>query len=176
MSDLIDSLFEEGDDFYPGSKRKIAKKPLPASTPRPHTSSDRFDIEEYELGRSVVKTIMGRQVRLYTIQSLASVINKSVVSIRLWERKRLLPPAPFRAKAAPGARNSVAGRRYYNDASLEAAWEVFRKPRDGFPDGLLDAPRVEWQKTPEITREIRDAWDKVILDFRGQTHNSTTTE
>lgn len=169
--DLFVELFEEGEEpdkpvrYYPGSKTPIYDTDSKPEVPE-RSVPDSFDLSDYDVGRTVTKTVQGKEVTLYTIQALASVLGKSVVSIRLWEGKGFIPPAPFRTKALAPSRGSgspqnyESGRRYYSEQVLRATWEEFAS-RD-----LLAQRRVEWRMHKDLPEALRRRWNAIVFEFQ----------
>lgn len=147
MSIDVDAFFspeqesESESEFYPGSRRKRRPKGQP---------KERSSAPE-ELGRPVQKLLNGDLVDFYSAGALATALGKSLVTIRLWERKGYLPKAPYRLISENADGPLQAGRRYYTLPLIAAAVDEFQKR------GLLDA-RVEWGDHPDLPVAIAERW------------------
>lgn len=138
------------DDYYPGSKRKRREAaPVVEFIPDPWR-------EDF-----TVKTIGGKEVRLYTISALASALGVSVPSIRLWEKKGYIPQGPYRLPSnmlVHGQRTS--GRRLYTEELIDAAVAVFEE------HGILGSPRIMWERHSQVPIEIHDSWKSIMSNNR----------
>lgn len=97
-------------DYYPGSKQRPGKQsardevsPLAYLTPR-----------EY--------LVDGGLVQFYTIGQLGQVLGRKAVTMRTWERTRVLPKATFQA---PNPSGDLRGRRrLYSRAQVEGLLRI----------------------------------------------------
>lgn len=146
MEDAIDEIFSPLDNYYPGSRRKRREAPKPAAVDRVGGWED----------RSVTKAIHGKERPMYTIGALASAVNKSEKSVRLWTTRGYIPQAPYRLPSVRGADGVVRmGRRLYAKEMIEAAVGSFEKR------GLLDSPRIEWSRHQDLTNELLESWREI---------------
>ena len=152
IPDLVDQVFGSGseepptDEFYPGSRRKLAVKP----------SSPEFIADPWRENFST-KMIHGVEMQMYTIGALANALGVSVQTIRHWTRMGYIPKAPYRLPANMMINgNKVAGRRLYTAPLIEAVVASFEKR------GLLGSTQVRWAtKYPDLSIEIREAWTRI---------------
>lgn len=106
MPDAIDSMFGDMDERYPGS-RHTRRTPVAA---RP--AEDAWD------AKPIVKMVRGVRWELFTIGQLGVALGgRAAVTMRLWERKGVLP----RARIRLAAKNGKGGRRYYQRHEVELA-------------------------------------------------------
>ena len=138
-------MFADLDKYYPGSKRKRRDAPaVENSFPTPWTAT------------SIKKLYNGVETDFYTVNALATALGKSVVTLRLWERKGYIPKAPFRLPAYKKDGSEVSGKRVYTRSLIEISVEEFAK-RD-----LLGSERVEWKYHEDLTIALYEQWNAII--------------
>ena len=149
MNDEVDKLFSSLDDFYPGSKRKRREVNPNAPVKKPVTMGA-WDSDPQ------LKTLPnGRQVELFSAGAMAQALNRPLVTLRLWERKGYIPRAPYRLKSMIVDGVKKPGWRMYSRAIIETTIESFQSR------GLLGAPRVDWNRYPDLSIELMEKWDKI---------------
>lgn len=149
MNDEVDKLFESLDDYYPGSKRK-RRAPDPNVKPRKVSTPGTWDSEPQ------VKTLPnGKVLELFSAGSLGLALNRPLVTLRLWERKGYIPRAPYRLKSMIVNGVKKPGWRMYSRAIVEATIESFQSR------GLLEAPRIDWNRHPDLSIELMEKWTKI---------------
>ncbi len=149
MSDEVDKLFENLDDYYPGSKRK-RRAPDPKVKIRKVSTPEAWDSEP------LVKTLPnGKVLELFSAGSLGLALNRPLVTLRLWERKGYIPRAPYRLKSIIVKGVKKPGWRMYSKAIVEATIESFQSR------GLLEAPRVDWNRHSDLSIELMEKWTKI---------------
>lgn len=160
--DVIDELFEEPVVTYPGSKQPIKDNGRTTEQVSPTRAIDLFDPENWGF-EPLTKFVGGKEVKLYTFGALCAALDRPQITVRLWESKRYLPPAPFRADHVPG-KGGTAGRRYYPLEAITACLEEFHKR------GLLGATRIEWlSEHADLPGAIAARWSQIIEDFNAAT-------
>ena len=120
------------------------------------------------------KMVCGRRMELFPIGAIASVLNRTPITIRRWTRQGYLPHAPYRL---PGYTRPdgkyIAGRRYYTRAMVESIAELFRQR------GLLETERVEWKFHMDLPELIQKTWtalyEEDTTSSEGKTDASTPT-
>lgn len=132
-------------EFYPGSK-----------TPRrPAVVVDEAVEEPLPWDASPIKrTIRGREMEFFAIGALAQALGRSIVSVRLWERKGYIPIAPYRLPDHKGGK----GKRLYTRAIIDATVSEFAQR------GLL-APdtRVQWNgEHKDLTIRLVEKWAELV--------------
>lgn len=149
MNDEVDKLFGSLDDYYPGSKRK-RRAPDPKAKPRKVSTPEAWDSEPQ------VKTLPnGKVLELFSAGSLGLALNRPLVTLRLWERKGYIPRAPYRLKSMIVNGVKKPGWRMYSRAIVEATIESFQSR------GLLEAPRIDWNRHPDLSIELMEKWVKI---------------
>lgn len=148
MSDTIDELFSNIDQYYPGSKRK--RKSM--SFPEPVKKADK---DSWESQGKVKNLPNGKSVELFSAGSLCLALNRPLVTIRLWERKGYIPRAPYRLKARIVDGKKEPGWRMYSRSMIESAVESFQSR------GLIDSPRIEWNRHSDLSVELLENWTKI---------------
>ena len=138
----------EGLDYVPGSKRK-RREPDPKVSRRKSGESNGWD------ANPIMKTLGGKEVEVFTISALAQALEKSIVSVRLWERKGYIPRAPYRLRAKTVKGQKTGGNRVYTRALIESAMEEFSKR------GLLGTARVEWSQHDDLTEALVKRWKDI---------------
>lgn len=147
MSDYIEQEFAGLDDYYPNSKRK--RRPV-------GTVYQKSDPTEWN-AKPTVKTLPnGKDIEMYTINALASALNRPVHTLRLWMKEGNLPSPPYRLPTKPDRNGKDRpGRRLYSKRMIEVAVEVFQRA------GLLHSNRVEWASNRQVTTDIAEAWSNI---------------
>ena len=138
----------EGLDYIPGSKRK-RREPDPKVSRRKVGESNGWD------ENPIIKTLGGKETEVFTIGALAQALEKSIVSVRLWERKGYIPRAPYRLRSKTLKGQKTGGNRVYTRALIESAVEEFAKR------GLLGTARVEWSQHDDLTDALVKRWKEI---------------
>ena len=149
MEDKVDAFFSNLDEYYPGSKRK--RRPVdPNAKPKVKKEELSWDASPQ------VKTLPnGNVVELYSAGSLCQALGRPLVTVRLWERKGYIPRAPYRLKSIIVDGVKKPGWRMYSKAMIEAAIKSFESR------GLLQAPRIDWNRFPDLSIELADSWKRI---------------
>jgi hypothetical protein len=138
----------EGLDLAPGSKQK-RREPTELANRRKAKAlgeSNGWDKDP------VIKLIKGVETELFTIGALALALEKTVVTIRSWEKKGYIPSAPYRLRSKSLNGKKVNGNRVYTRVLIEIAIEEFNRR------GLLGSARVEWNLHEDLTDVIVSRW------------------
>lgn len=146
MEDIVDEFFSSLDEFYPGSKKK--RRPIdPNVKPRKVKEEVSWDANPQ------VKSLPnGKVVELFSAGSLCQALGRPLVTIRLWERKGYIPRAPYRLKSHIVDGVKKPGWRMYSRAMIEEAVRLFQSKN------LLEAPRIDWNRYPDLSIELADSW------------------
>ena len=144
--DQIDEMFASLEEYYPGSKRKrresVVKEDL-----EPASWEDNFTLKYLP---------NGNQVKMYTINSLAKALNKSVQSIRYWIDLGYFPASPYRTPSTIGKNGKeYAGKRLYTKSMVDAAVETF------ISAGIFNVDRVDWSVHRNLGDKITEAWEAI---------------
>jgi hypothetical protein len=149
MNDEVDKLFKSLDDYYPGSKRK-RRKPDPNVKPRKVSTPNAWNVDPQ------VKALPnGKVIELFSAGAMALALGRPLVTLRLWERKGYIPRAPYRLKSMIVNGVKKPGWRMYSKAIVEATIESFQSR------GLLEAPRVDWNRHHDLSIELMEKWTKI---------------
>ena len=149
MNDEFDKLFKDLDDYYPGSKRK-RRKPDPNVKPRKVSTPNAWNVDPQ------VKALPnGKVIELFSAGAMAIALGRPLVTLRLWERKGYIPRAPYRLKSMIVNGVKKPGWRMYSKAIVEATIESFQSR------GLLEAPRVDWNRHHDLSIELMEKWTKI---------------
>jgi hypothetical protein len=149
MNDEVDKLFKSLDDYYPGSKRK-RRKPDPNVKPRKVSTPNAWNVDPQ------VKALPnGKVIELFSAGAMAIALGRPLVTLRLWERKGYIPRAPYRLKSMIVNGVKKPGWRMYSKAIVEATIESFQSR------GLLEAPRVDWNRHHDLSIELMEKWTKI---------------
>lgn len=135
-------------EYIPGSKNK-RKEPDKKVSRRKSDESNGWDESP------ITKTLGGQETEVFTIGALALALEKSIVSVRLWERKGYIPKAPYRLRAKTLKGQKTGGNRVYTRALIESAVEEFAKR------GLLGTARVEWSMHEDLTDALVKRWKEI---------------
>jgi hypothetical protein len=135
-------------EYVPGSKRK-RRDPDPKVSRRKPGESNGWD------ANPIIKTLGGKETEVFTISAFAQALEKTIVTIRLWERKGYIPRAPYRLRSKTVKGQKTGGNRVYTRALIEAAIDEFAKR------GLLGSARVEWNQQDELTDALVKRWKDI---------------
>ena len=147
--DPVDRLLSELDEYYPGSKKK--RRPL-------NPEAKKFKVKEagsWDADPQVKKLPNGTVVELYSAGAMSLALGRPLVTIRLWERKGYIPRAPYRLKSPIVDGVKKPGWRMYSKAIVEETIKAFEAR------GLMEAPRIDWNKHHDLSIELMETWKKV---------------
>jgi hypothetical protein len=157
MDDAVDKMFSSLDQYYPGSKRKRREPDPKVEAKKAAISKDSWDS-----GAQVKKLPNGNVIELFSAGAMALALGRPLVTLRLWERKGYIPRAPYRLKSMMVNGVKKPGWRMYSRAIVEATIASFEARN------LLEAPRIDWKKYPDLSIELMETWVKI--------HNQETTD
>jgi hypothetical protein len=146
--DLIESMFSDVDQYYPGSKRKRKTLIIKELSVEPDMAWD----------KNPYKKILpnGREIEMFTIGALADALGRPVITIRDWIKKGYIPASPYRLPSKKDIRGEERqGRRLYSRAMVEALIELFHKT------GVLHTNPIEWSNYRKLSNEISEVWAKI---------------
>jgi hypothetical protein len=146
--DEIEAAFADL-EYVPGSKQK-RREPDPKVSRRKVGESNGWD------ANPIVKTLGGKDTEVFTIGALALALEKTIVTVRLWERKGYIPRAPYRLRSKTLGGKKTGGNRVYTRALIESAIEEFNRR------GLLGSARVEWSQHEDLTDALVKRWKEII--------------
>jgi hypothetical protein len=138
----------EGLDRVPGSKQK-RREPSELSEKRKKKANGETNGWDAD---PIIKMVKGVETELFPISSLASALEKEIVTIRLWEKKGYIPNAPYRLRSKSLNGKKVNGNRVYTRRLIEIAIEEFAVR------GLFGSARVEWKKHDDLTDALLRRW------------------
>jgi hypothetical protein len=149
--DLIDSMFSDVDQYYPGSKRK--RKPVVAKKPE-------VELDLNWDAKPIKKTLPnGRDLEMFTIGAIAAALGRPVITLRAWIKEGYLPAAPYRLPSTKDVNGKEhQGRRLYSRAMVERVVEILRTA------GLLEVKRIEWSLHRQVSIDIAEAWTQIRAD------------
>lgn len=104
----------------------------------------------------IKRTLKGKEVDLFTVGALAQALEKTIVTIRLWERKGYIPIAPYRLRSKTLNGQKVKGNRVYTRELIEIAIDEFQKRN------LLGSARVEWKHHSDLTNALAVRWKEQL--------------
>jgi len=150
-TDPFEDIFGVPGEFYPGSKKK--RRPVNPETER--KKQEKQEREGWD-SKPQVKTLSnGNVVELYSAGTLALALGRPLVTVRLWERKGYIPKAPYRLRSMIVNGEKKPGWRMYSRAMIESILTSFRSR------GLEEAPRIDWNRYPDLSLEIYDSWKQI---------------
>jgi len=149
--DKIDKIFGSLDDFYPGSKKK--RRPVSSEVER--KKQEKQERAEWALNPQVKTLPNGNVVELYSAGTLALALGRPLVTVRLWERKGYIPKAPYRLRSMIVNGEKKPGWRMYSRDMIESILTSFQSR------GLEEAPRIDWNRFPDLSLEIYDNWKQI---------------
>jgi hypothetical protein len=145
--DEIEAAFADL-EYVPGSKKK--RRDLDSKVSRRKSGeSNGWD------ANPVIKTLGGVETEVFTIGALALALEKTIVTIRLWERKGYIPRAPYRLRSKTLKGEKTGGNRVYTRALIESSIEEFNRR------GLLGSARVEWSQHEDLTDALVKRWKEI---------------
>jgi hypothetical protein len=145
--DVIDTMFGGLGDYYPGSKQKRRSVATPVKPKK--------EIDSWEENFQVKKLPNGKEVELFSAGALALALGRPLVTVRLWERKGYIPRAPYRLKSIMVDGKKKPGWRMYSRAMILSVISSFNSR------GLLDSPRIDWNRHTDLSVEILENWTKI---------------
>lgn len=149
--DKIDEMFGPLSEFYPGSKKK--RRPVnPVVEAKKHQVIDQDAWDKRPLRKKLAN---GKEVELFSAGMFADALGRPLVTIRLWERKGYIPRAPYRLRSIIVNGQKKPGWRMYSRSMIESAIESFQSR------GLIEAPRIEWDREKELTEELFTNWTQI---------------
>ena len=146
-NDEIEKAFADL-EYIPGSKKK-RREADPKVSRRKVGESNGWD------ENPIMKTLGGQEVEVFTISALAQALEKTIVTVRLWERKGYIPRAPYRLRSKTLKGQKTGGNRVYTRALIDSAIEEFAKR------GLLGTARVEWSMHEDLTEALVSRWKEI---------------
>jgi len=149
--DEIDKAFADL-EYKPGSKQKRREINPAAKRKRKSTEDTAWD------SNPIIKHLNGEETEVFTVSALAQALEKSIISIRSWEKKGYIPGAPYRLRSKSLNGKKVGGNRVYTRQLIEIAVEEFSKR------GLLGTARVEWSQQTELTFAITSKWKDAVAN------------
>ena len=135
-------------EYIPGSKRKRREED-PKVSRRKNGESNGWD------ANPIIKTLGGKETEVFTISALALALEKTIVTVRLWERKGYIPKAPYRLRSKTLKGKKIGGNRVYTRPLIESAIEEFSRR------GLLGSARVEWSNQDDLTEALISRWKEI---------------
>lgn len=145
--DEIEAAFADL-EYVPGSKRK-RRELDPKVSRRKNGESNGWD------ANPIIKTLGGKESEVFTIGALAQALEKTIVTIRSWERKGYIPRAPYRLRAKTLGGKKTGGNRVYTRALIESAVDEFSRR------GLLGSARIEWNNYDDLTEALVKRWKDI---------------
>jgi hypothetical protein len=139
-----------GLEYKPGSKQKRRVEDSPKK-------KKQYDETAWD-ANPIIKHLNGKETEVFTIGALAQALEKSIISIRSWERKGYIPSAPYRLRSKSLKGQKVGGNRVYTRRLIEIVIEEFTKR------GLLGDARVEWSQHKDLTIAITSRWSETIAN------------
>lgn len=141
---LNDFFRNETEEFYPGSRQKIDRKPKSDPPVDPESGWDRHP-------RFI--TVGGVKTEFFTIGALAEALGRKSGTIRKWENTGVIPRPLFRKSAD----RSEGTRRLYTRAQIEGIVKIAQEER------VLDGSRSISQTN--FTERVRDLYKELADDL-----------
>ena len=147
--DPLDRLLSELDAYYPGSKKK--RRPLNPQAKKPKAQEE----GSWDANPQVKTLPNGSVVELFSAGAFALALGRPLVTVRLWERKGYIPRAPYRLKSMLVDGVKKPGWRMYSRDMVESTIKAFEAR------GLMEAPRIDWNRYSELSIELMETWKKI---------------
>ena len=112
MSESIDDFFGDLKD-YPGKRLPALRQQQPKGRSGPQELTDWDDHPR-------MLKLDGVDTEFFTVRHAALALNRSVRTIRTWERNNVIPPATFRTAKPRKSKLKETGDRLYTRAQIEA--------------------------------------------------------
>mgnify|MGYP003351108179 CR=1 FL=1 len=143
--DLVDNMFSDLDEYYPGSKRKRREG---VEVKVSQVQEKTWDKHPYK------KTLpSGEDIEMFTIGALADALGRPIPTIRMWMKEGILPPSPYRLPTKKDKNGEDhKGRRLYTRDMIEAAIKIFTDT------GLIDQPYIDWSRNRLVTEKLNETW------------------
>ncbi len=135
-------------EYIPGSKKK-RREINPKVSRRKSGETNGWD------ENPIIKTLGGKETEVFTIGALAQALEKTIVTIRLWERKGYIPRAPYRLRSKTLKGQKTGGNRVYTRTLIESAVDEFLKRN------LIGSARVEWSQHEDLTEALLRRWKEI---------------
>ena len=140
----------EGLDRVPGSKQKRAEVSELSEKRKKKSQGESNGWDEHP----IVKVLRGVETEVFTISALATALEKTIVTIRLWEKNGYIPIAPYRLRSKSLNGKKVNGNRVYTRELIEIAIEEFARRK------LLGSARLEGSKHGDLTKASMRRWQE----------------
>ena len=147
--DPLDRLLSELDAYYPGSKKM--RRPLNPQAKKPKAQEE----GSWDANPQVKTLPNGSVVELFSAGAFALALGRPLVTVRLWERKGYIPRAPYRLKSMLVDGVKKPGWRMYSRDMVESTIKAFEAR------GLMEAPRIDWNRYSELSIELMETWKKI---------------
>jgi hypothetical protein len=131
--DGIEDFFADLRD-YPGKRKPIGREP------KPPPEAPAWD------AKSRMKYLNGVKREFFTIGHVALAMNRSIHTIRWWEKHEIIPPAPFRDSKPRKSKLKEAGDRLWSREHVEAMVRAAQE------EGVLDGKQPSRAFTAKIVR------------------------
>ena len=142
----------EGLDTAPGSRHARREDTPVAQKKRRKAFGETNGWDE----NPIIKTLNGIETEVFTVGALAHALNKTIVTIRSWEKKGYIPIAPYRLRSKQLNGKKVNGNRVYTRDIIEITVEEFTNR------GVLDSVRVEWRLLEDLTAALVTRWRESV--------------
>lgn len=142
----------EGLDTVPGSRHARVDSSTEADRKRAKAFGETNGWDE----NPIMKPLNGVVTEMFTISALAQALEKTIVTIRLWESKGYIPAAPYRLRSKELNGQKVKGNRVYTRELIEIAIEEFDKRK------LIGAKRVLWSSHRSLTYTLVERWKEAV--------------
>ena len=106
----------------------------------------------------VIKKLGNRNLKVYSISAFAKALNRSMATIRLWERRSLIPKAPYRLDYGKNLiEKTNTANRFYSKAMIDACIQEFDTR------GLLNQMRIDWNKNADLYSILHEQWSEIVV-------------
>lgn len=151
MANEVEDYFSSLDEYYPGSKRK-RRQPNPIVEEKKRKAAEEGSWDSKPVEKSLPN---GNKLELFSAGNFATALGRPLVTVRLWERKGYIPRAPYRLRSIVVNGQKKPGWRMYSRAMVESTIESFQSR------GLLEAPRIEWDRHHDLSIELFENWKTI---------------
>ncbi|MCZ0981884.1 hypothetical protein O1L60_31230 [Streptomyces diastatochromogenes] len=140
--------------FYPGSTRRISRRPVHASLAVRSPEEARYeDVPDRWDAKPQVKPYKGGYREFFGIGELAKALRRDAVTMRKWESSGVIPRATF----VISGKTANGNRRLYTREQIEAIVRIAEEEGlfDGDPRGIRIADTRFTERVKEAFEQLR---------------------
>ncbi|MEW1675584.1 hypothetical protein AB0O47_20420 [Streptomyces noursei] len=138
--------------FYPGSTRRISRRPVRSQLHSPTGELTRHDHPDRWDSKPQVKPFAGGYREFFGIGDLAKALRRDAVTMRKWEATGVIPKATY----VISGKTANGNRRLYTRDQIEAIVRIAEE------EGLFDGdPRGIRLSDTRFTERVKEAFEQL---------------